>query len=51
MNHIKKTIEEKIFLINFPNEDFDWGDYYDWVNENPLEAYNMLLIFVKNNTL
>ncbi|MHA2183142.1 MAG: hypothetical protein ACXAAH_17115 [Promethearchaeota archaeon] len=43
------TIEEKILLHKFPEDDFDWGNYYDWVEENPLEAYSILIDIVKEN--
>tara|TARA_R110000824_G_scaffold397724_1_gene600897 strand:+ start:643 stop:786 length:144 start_codon:yes stop_codon:yes gene_type:complete len=46
-----KQIEEKVLLAKFPDDEFDWGNYYDWVNENPLEAYNILLNLVEEGKI
>ena len=37
------TIEEMIFTLKFPNEDYDPNDFNDWAKENEYEAYNLCL--------
>lgn len=42
------TIEEQIYFTQFPEEtEIDWSNYYDWVNDEPLRAYEILLEIAK----
>ena len=42
-------IEEKIFKLKFPNEEFNIDDYNDWVIENGMEAYQLCLKVIKSS--
>lgn len=42
-------IEEKIFKLKFPNEEFNINDYNDWVSENGREAYQLCLKVIKSS--
>lgn len=44
-----ELIEEKIFKLKFPNEEFNIDDYNDWVSENGREAYQLCLKVIKSS--
>ena len=49
ISNVSGIFEKLAFEAAFPDEDFDWDNYYDWVSENPKKAYDILALWVRNN--
>ena len=47
--NVSGIFEKLAFEAAFPDEDFDWDNYYDWVSENPKKAYDILALWVRDN--